>query len=1249
MIDGVLARLRTSWELARACLRTVAHHRRLLLFPVLLLLTAVLAFGAFVGWPLLGSSGDPDDSFGLWLVRDAPPWLAGALILAQGLLLPYLGYVVATFFNVAQVHASLRALRGDTVSVTGAFRYALSRLGSTLAWSGLAILVGTLLAWPRAVSRSASRVLPAIASVSWSVLALVAMPVLVQERRGALDSLRRAAALLRRQMDGSSPLALIGLGVLWLPVLALQAAVIWSLSSGASGVTAEQSLVAVLAMAGFSLLIVVATGFLNGVYGAAVYVFAVEGVVPGDFDVPELDTVWSVAPAAARTALESPGAALPLARAATPPSRRRPLVVAAVVAAAVGGVVVTALSFRPIIPLLFPEPGVSVDPLHFPVRLAPVWELELPGSSDALVAADGELLVATSGAVFVVDARGERRASVPHDVRSPESVAKVRAGAAGAAYVVGGFHQVAAFDADGRRLWTHLPRGRGMKARVLGLRAPGGEGDLVAVRWSFGDLCVLAAADGVERWCRSTGLAVGEAFASLDCDGDGTEEIVTITPNLHPFFGRKLACRSARGGVVRQIDLPGSELIPPMSLAAGDVDGDGTAELVTWRMTGLGGPDALGAVGLDGRSLYELRLEGDRLDSVAAHIGAVRLRAGEPAHLVAGLWDGRVVGTSTNGERWGLTLPGARGDTHVAALDVDGDGAQELITSSDGLLTAWRWHGTAPLPAPDPAELLERARLIVEEPTDWSRRWRAKAFLEQVTAGDPQNARAHALLAVLWALEGEDGAAASAASIAKARALAPEDVEVRRAEARLDHAADEHQRAADRMAELVAGHPGCAACLRDLGHYAAQLHRSRRAEAAFAKALALAPDGDEAYRVHFLAGEMYADAGLADRAAGSYEAALDERSGSALAWTRLAGARVRCGRCEEAAGAASRALELNPGSWEAERNLLEARMCTGTLDEDDPLVESAGGHRLVSIGDYYRDRGELETARRFYDEAQAAFEKLAEYGSASSRASRDRQLRFARSELALRSGDAAGAWRELEPIFTEDSESSALLSLAARVQLGRGSRREALRLAARSLEARPSSERELAAAFGEDPEYRALQARTASRIEELYAWFEQEYDYQHLRRDPPTQRWIFHRAGFSDENPGSIPHLRRFLAESPFPETRARAGDALSKAGRQRVVPELIAALDDPSPYVGSVLAVGLGMIGDPAAVVPLTRVLDRMQGDADDGMTRVAEALGRLGDPRAIHALEASIERVDDVDYRRVAREAVAKLQARP
>src|SRR5262249_19435935 len=300
-IGSLVARVRewlaTSIELAKACGASVRRHPRLLVVPLLAAAMSLPVLVLFAAPVLLLQTTDPTKpGLLLWLIEEAPPSavpLLSLVLLFYTFLVLYLLYAVIAFFNVALTHAALAAFRGEEPSLREALRHAASRISSVLAYAAIALFLGSVLGALERRLRILSRVLPFTLGLGWASLALLVLPVLVQERRGARDAVRRAAQLFRASW-GEGGLATLTLWFLWLPLVGLGL----GLSSMLQEDPTRFSLSGVLA-AGATLLLL-SLGFVlvqdrfNTLYGAALYVYAAEGVVPTEFDHVEAQTVFRI-------------------------------------------------------------------------------------------------------------------------------------------------------------------------------------------------------------------------------------------------------------------------------------------------------------------------------------------------------------------------------------------------------------------------------------------------------------------------------------------------------------------------------------------------------------------------------------------------------------------------------------------------------------------------------------------------------------------------------------------------------------------------------------------------------------------------------------------------------------------------------------------------------------------------------------------------------------------------------------------
>ena len=252
----------TTLGISKASLRVLRAQPRLLLFPLLAIavdLTLVLM--------LVPGLDDPED--GLTLA-----------------LLYFLVHGVAVFFSAGLVCEALRALRGESISLAGGLGCAASRFRAIVAYAIIESTVGLVLG---ALARGGrpGRWLKMLLGGAWTLVSYLGLPVLIAERRGGYDSLRRSGALLR-QTWGETAVSELGFRVL-LVHLMIAALIVCLLLAR----LINQPFALALAIALF-LVGVMTIATLQSIYRAALYIFAAEGVVPDGFDTPEMHAVWRV-------------------------------------------------------------------------------------------------------------------------------------------------------------------------------------------------------------------------------------------------------------------------------------------------------------------------------------------------------------------------------------------------------------------------------------------------------------------------------------------------------------------------------------------------------------------------------------------------------------------------------------------------------------------------------------------------------------------------------------------------------------------------------------------------------------------------------------------------------------------------------------------------------------------------------------------------------------------------------------------
>jgi uncharacterized protein DUF6159 len=266
-----MSRIRRGWALTKKSWGVLESNRALIRFP-LYGGVATIVMGVIVVGP------------GLYLI-DKGSTGAGAALAIIGF---YLLAVIGFYFSVGLAAAADMIFRGQEATVADGLEVARSRFGAIAGWAALATSVGVLLSILEdqgIVGQIVGRIL----DIGWSLITFLAVPVIAIEGTGPIDTLKRSASLFRsrwgQQITGN--LAIGGLvfllGMLPAAILIIGGIALWS-SSGFAG--ALLVIVGAIVLA-ISLLISKA---LSGIFGVALYRYALEGHPSGGFTSDELES-----------------------------------------------------------------------------------------------------------------------------------------------------------------------------------------------------------------------------------------------------------------------------------------------------------------------------------------------------------------------------------------------------------------------------------------------------------------------------------------------------------------------------------------------------------------------------------------------------------------------------------------------------------------------------------------------------------------------------------------------------------------------------------------------------------------------------------------------------------------------------------------------------------------------------------------------------------------------------------------------
>lgn len=281
-----------SWRLVRSSWSVLRHNAELLFFPLLTVVGASLMLGG-LGWSLFWLLG-----YDIQRVVGAPVWVH--VLLTYGWLV--LTYGVGIYTNTALVAIVLRLLRGERPDFQEGWRLATARLPCIL---GYALLMATIGMVIRLIFRPAGflgRLIgPALertiaftfVGLAWHVIPYFVVPVIIYEDVRPLDALRRSAGIIKRTWGNdvvvNASVWLAFAGPLILVGLIASPALTWATMTLNEWIVTGV-VYALLVMLLLTLLFKMA---MDGIFSAAVYEYATNGVVVDPFDPDDLRGAFS--------------------------------------------------------------------------------------------------------------------------------------------------------------------------------------------------------------------------------------------------------------------------------------------------------------------------------------------------------------------------------------------------------------------------------------------------------------------------------------------------------------------------------------------------------------------------------------------------------------------------------------------------------------------------------------------------------------------------------------------------------------------------------------------------------------------------------------------------------------------------------------------------------------------------------------------------------------------------------------------
>lgn len=203
---GLIERIENGWDMAVESLNVLWMDKELLVFPAISLTASLLILGSFV-WPIWSTG------YGQWFVQQ-PDWQRDWLLWATLFVFYAINYFIILFFNSALVACVLIRLRGGDPTLADGFRAAMQRLPQIAGWAIVSATVGVVLKIvEKGSERWAEKFAINVAEFAWSMATFFVVPVLVVEKVGPFDALKRSAKVIRESW-GESFVADLGIGLI---------------------------------------------------------------------------------------------------------------------------------------------------------------------------------------------------------------------------------------------------------------------------------------------------------------------------------------------------------------------------------------------------------------------------------------------------------------------------------------------------------------------------------------------------------------------------------------------------------------------------------------------------------------------------------------------------------------------------------------------------------------------------------------------------------------------------------------------------------------------------------------------------------------------------------------------------------------------------------------------------------------------------------------------------------------------------
>jgi hypothetical protein len=173
--------------------RLLGQHKRLILFPTVSSIAAVLVIASFV--------------LPLWRTGQLEQWMAfmdeesmsegNPMMYVTAFLFYFCNYFVIVFFNSALVACVMKIINGESAPVSYGLSFALKRLPQILGWALVSAVIGVILKAVENSNKKAGALIASLLGSAWTALTYFVIPVIVIDGVGPVEAFKRSVKTMK--------------------------------------------------------------------------------------------------------------------------------------------------------------------------------------------------------------------------------------------------------------------------------------------------------------------------------------------------------------------------------------------------------------------------------------------------------------------------------------------------------------------------------------------------------------------------------------------------------------------------------------------------------------------------------------------------------------------------------------------------------------------------------------------------------------------------------------------------------------------------------------------------------------------------------------------------------------------------------------------------------------------------------------------------------------------------------------------